>query len=52
MSYTGRCENCGCYTYNGHCVNCDEEYFIQEQKGLNVMEEYEKEQIDNNTEDE
>jgi hypothetical protein len=31
MSYTGRCKDCGCYTYDDFCVNCDEEHFIEEQ---------------------
>ena len=25
------CENCGCRVYNGLCVNCDEECYIEEQ---------------------
>ena len=25
------CENCGCRVYNGLCVSCDEECFIEEQ---------------------
>ena len=25
------CEDCGCKTYNGACVNCHEEIYIEEQ---------------------
>ena len=25
------CEDCGCKIYSGHCVNCHEETFIEEQ---------------------
>lgn len=25
------CEDCGCKVYNGHCVNCHEEIYIEEQ---------------------
>ena len=30
MSYAS-CENCGCRVYNGLCVSCDEECYIEEQ---------------------
>lgn len=42
---TGRCKNCGSYTYDGYCVNCDEEHFIQEQTDIDeqrkTYEDYE-----------
>lgn len=25
------CENCGCKVYDGHCVNCHEEIYIERQ---------------------
>ena len=25
------CEDCGCKSYNGHCTNCHEEIYIEEQ---------------------
>jgi hypothetical protein len=25
------CEDCGCRVYNGHCTNCHEEIFIEQQ---------------------
>lgn len=46
MSYTGRCKDCGSYTYNGYCVNCDEEHFIEEQEALNAfIEQDENEEV-------
>ncbi len=31
MAHAGYCEDCGCRTYGGACVNCHEEIFIDEQ---------------------
>jgi hypothetical protein len=28
---SGYCEDCGCKTYNGRCVNCHEELYILDQ---------------------
>ena len=30
------CEDCGCRVYSGNCVNCNEEYFIEEQDRLDT----------------
>ena len=31
----GYCPDCGCESYNGHCVNCHEETYIMYQNAQN-----------------
>jgi len=31
QSSVSYCEDCGCKVFNGHCVNCHEELYIQDQ---------------------